>query len=54
MVWQKTPCAGSRERKKVKGVKKAVHPGTRLNSPLCPTALSSLPAPEEGLGQGWH
>ena len=48
------PCAGPRARKKVKGVKKAVYPGPRLNLSLHPPALSSPPAPEEGLGQGWH
>ena len=51
---KKKSCAGPRAREKIKGVKKAVYPGPKLNLSLHPPALSSPPAPEEGLGQGWH
>ena len=60
LVWQKKKkkkkksCVGLKERKKVERVEKAAHPGTRLTCPLQPVASSSLPAREEGLGQGGH
>lgn len=47
----KASSAVLREGEEIKGVKKAAHQGMRLNFSLCPTALSSLPAPEQGLGQ---
>lgn len=43
-----------REEKQEEGRKKAAHPGTRLNFPLCPIGLSHLSPPEEGMGPDWH